>query len=293
MVGRGHLEGVGSIEGAAKAKSEIYEFAPAKAVQIFNLDNEHTRKMYEAFGKSAPADRVMTFATFGASTPTGFPTPNVALEVVSATPIALRVRGVIAGVEGETEVPVFGRHNVTNLMVAASFALASGMTGQEIWSALPECRTAWGRNQWVDLECGAKVLFDAYNANPESMRAAIENFATIQPPPGGRKIAVLGEMRELGSHAPELHKEIGVAAGRAGFDHVCFVGPTGSSFEVGIKSSGFSKTLFVTSTYEIKLASTMLPVLDRNDIVLIKGSRGMQLEKVLADLKPIGFETKK
>lgn len=294
MVGRGHLEGVGSIEGAAKAKAEIYDCAPANAVRIFNLENEHTRRMYERWAKELPQEKVMTFASRSCPLPAGLPRPTVALEVVSATPEALHVRGEIAGVRGEVEVPVFGRHNVTNLMVAASLGLACAMTAEEVWEALPLCRTAWGRNQWVDLEGGAKALFDAYNANPESMGAAIDNFAGLNSrAPGGRKIAVLGEMRELGAHAPELHRELGVRAAQAGFDHICFVGPSGEAFAAGVKSTGFSKTLFVTNSYELNLASRMVPVLDRNDILLIKGSRGMQLEKVLAEFKPIGFDAKK
>lgn len=321
MVGRGHLEGVGSIEGVAKAKAEIYEQAPKSAIRVFNLENEHTRKMFERFSPTLPSEKVMTFAGVGFAREQGlmkgepggeaapghpnaaapaplaaaeaWPQLDVALEVLSAGPESLHIAGEIQGVPGETTVPVFGRHNITNLMAAVSFGLACGMTPVEVWKALPLCRTAWGRNQWVNLESGARVLFDAYNANPESMRAAVENFAGLSAPQGGRKVGVFGEMRELGASAPELHRELGEAVARAGFDAVCFLGPSRDAFAAGLKTAGFQNSLFISDSYENNLASRMLPVLNRNDIVLIKGSRGMQLERVLTDLKPLDFQAKK
>ncbi len=284
MVGRGHLEGVGSIEGVAKAKSEIYEYAPKAATFIFNLDNEYTRKMYETWGKSRPKEKVLTFAQSGR-----WPEIDVCLDVVSANESALHIKGQIQGQAGETSVPVFGRQNITNLMTAACFGLFCGLTPSEVWLALPKCKTVWGRNQWVNLESGARALFDAYNANPESMRAAVENFATLKA--RGKKIALLGEMRELGSHAPELHRELGRAVGSAGFDEVLFVGPSQAEFAEGLKAGGFLKKPVLSASYEQNLASRACPVLHEHDIVLIKGSRGMQLERALADLKPLNFKS--
>lgn len=310
MVGRGHLEGVGSIEGAARAKSEIYEFAPKNATRIFNLENDHTRAMFEKFGRTYPTEKVLTFAGLefarekewvgvgggleaSSSGVEVWPRLDVAFEVVTIETESLVIRGEIQGVGGETRVPVFGRQNVTNLMAASCFALDCGMTPSEIWSALPLCKTVWGRNQWVPLKSGARVLFDGYNANPESMRAAIENFAQLSIPKGGRKIAILGEMREMGSHASAVHRELGEVVGRANFDEVCFVGPSAAEFAAGLRSAGFKKTPVLSVTYEQNLAVTKLPVLDEKDFVLIKGSRGMQLEKALEDLKPVSFESKK
>lgn len=285
MVGRGHLEGVGSIEGVANAKSEIYKYAPDDATFIFNLDNEHTKKMYETFGRKKPSERILKFASAG-----DWPEVDVCFEVVSASEESLHVRGQIQGQSGETTIPVFGRQNVTNLMVAACFSLRCGLTPAEVWLALPKCRTVWGRNQWVNLESGARALFDAYNANPESMRAAVDNFSLLKS--SGRKFALLGEMRELGSHAPDLHRELGRAVGAAGFDEVLFVGPSHAEFADGLKAGGFSKKPVLSGAYEQNLALKAWPVLNDEDIVLIKGSRGMQLEKALADLKPLNFKAK-
>ncbi len=286
MVGRGHLEGVGSIEGVANAKAEIYKYAPKDATFIFNRENSYTHKMLEEWGAKKPTEKVLTFAPHG-----DWPTTDVALEVTSASADTLHVKGEIQGQGGETTVPVFGKHNVTNLMAAACFGLFCGMTPDEVWKALPKIKMAWGRNQWVDLQSGAKALFDAYNANPESMRAAVENFSNLKAT--GRKIAILGEMRELGDHAAALHRELGRAVGAAKFDEVCFFGPSKHEFVAGLKEGGFSKNPTLSDTYEQNLALKALPVLDDKDLVLIKGSRGMQLEKALADLKPLNFDGKK
>jgi UDP-N-acetylmuramoyl-tripeptide--D-alanyl-D-alanine ligase len=293
MVGRGHLEGVGSIEGAAKAKAEIYQYSSPSATRVFNLENEHTRLMRERFASpNMSCFAGLEYAKANGLLPTQAGRLDIALEISASTSESLHLRGEIRGVQGEADVPIFGNHNVTNLMAAASLALACGMTPSEIWSAFPLCRMAWGRNQWVDLQSGARVLFDAYNANPESMRAAIENFARLSASQGGRKFAVLGEMRELGEQTPALHRELGERAARAGFSAIAFVGPSGPSFKAGLEAAGFSEKLFISNSYENALAAQMLPVLNPNDIVLMKGSRGVQLEKALKDLKPLNFQSK-
>lgn len=288
MVGRGHLEGLGSVEGVANAKAEIYEGAKSEADFIFNIENEHTRRMFERF-KTRSQGRVITFAGVG-KTPSGVET-DISLEVTAMELESMSIRGQIRGVKGEASVQVFGAQNVTNLMAAAALSLSAGLSPEDIWAAFPKCRTVWGRNQWVQLSSGARVLFDGYNANPESMRAAIENFSLIKAK--GRKFAIIGEMKEMGSFAAQVHHEIGLLTARAGFDGVCFFGPSGDHFAAGLNAGGFAKNQFISDSYELGLAPRMLPVLDGNDIVLIKGSRGMQLEKALLDLNPLDFQEKK
>lgn len=290
MVGRGHLEGLGSIEGVAAAKQELYDSSPAAAIRVFNLENPYTRKMAERYRDKLSSGKFLAFAGVSSVHGADWPELNVSLEVVEMSLADMRIRGQIQGVRGETVVPVFGTQNITNLMAAACLAIAAGLTPSEIWTAFPLCKTVWGRNQWVHLPGGARVLFDGYNANPESMRAALENFSRLRV--NGRKYAILGEMREMGESAPVVHREIGEIAARAGFAGICFFGPSGSDFEAGLKSAGFSNSLYISNGYEQTLAGGLPPVLDGNDIVLIKGSRGMRLENALLDLKPLDFQTK-
>lgn len=291
MVGRGHLEGVGSIEGVAKAKSEIYEFAPRAATFIFNLDNEHTARMMARF--AVDGRRVVTFGE-GASAP-GRGAGDVSFRVTSMTSDSLTLEGDIRGVSGEAVVPVFGQHNVTNLMAAASLALVAGMSPQEIWKALPNCRSAWGRNQWVQLKSGARALFDGYNANPESMLAAISNSSLMLVPNAksgfSRGIAVLGEMREMGEHASLVHEELGKTLRDVGFSEIIFIGPSFESVRRGFGSIHGVTATFLPA-YDPAVALSLRSRLKPRDYVLLKGSRGMSLEVFLEALEPLDFKKK-
>jgi len=288
-VGRGHLAGLGSIDGVTRAKAEIYEAASPQAIMIFNLENPYTRDMFERYGRLRSSNQVLNFASVEYVNNASWPAVDVSLGVREMTTEYMCVVGQINGIPGETVVPIFGKQNITNLMAAVGLALAAGVPAKNIWSGLPMVRTTWGRNQWVTLKSGARVLFDGYNANPESMGAAIDNFAHLKLG-SGRKFAILAEMREMGEHAPHVHREIGERAARAGFAGISFFGPSGLEFVAGLEAGGFYKTLLVSDTYEESLAPRMLPVLHEGDIVLMKGSRGMALEKALMGLEPVDFK---
>jgi UDP-N-acetylmuramoyl-tripeptide--D-alanyl-D-alanine ligase len=289
MVGRGHLEGVGSIEGVARAKSEIYEFAPRRSTFVFNLDNPFTKNMLVQFSGPSADGEGRRKLTFGAAEPA-----DVSLKVLKMTPDSLSVSGVIQGVDGQAEIPVFGAHNITNLMAASCLALAAGLSPQEVWAALPLCRSAWGRNQWVRLKSGARCLFDGYNANPESMTAALENARHLKKHFPGKKIAVLGEMRELGEYAGALHEEIGRLVADVGFDRVLFLGPSHESFaKAFLAKGGKSADLTVSAEFGAEAALELGKQLQAEDFVLIKGSRGMSLENFLKALEPVDFQATK
>jgi UDP-N-acetylmuramoyl-tripeptide--D-alanyl-D-alanine ligase len=282
MVGRGHIEHFGSIEKIAEAKEEIYKAARPNATRIYNLDNEWTRKMFDRAAKEFPRGRLLTFAESEKA--------DVNLRLLSATMNSLTVEGQIQGVEKKVEIPVFGAQNMTNLRVVATVGLSCGMTPEQIWTALPLCKTAWGRNQFLETKRGAQILFDAYNANPDSMKALLQNVPALAS--RGRKIGVFAEMLELGDYAPAAHRELGEQVGRSGLDVVYFYGPDAAAFEAGIKASGFSKKLFISDTYEESIASEVAHMLDKEDLALVKGSRGMKMERFVFLCDPVNFEAK-
>jgi UDP-N-acetylmuramoyl-tripeptide--D-alanyl-D-alanine ligase len=285
MVGRAHIEHFGRIEKIAEAKEEIYRFAKPEAVRIYNLDNEWTAKMHQQAKSHYPkARRILTFSSAQSSA-------DVFFQIQELTMSSISIRGSIAGVAGESVVPVFGEQNLTNLMVAASCALAAGLSPKEIWSALSRCKTNWGRNQLVHLQNGAELLFDAYNANPDSMKALLGNVKLLKTK--GKKIGVFAQMLELGELSSSLHQELGEWVGRAGFDDVWFYGADSVAFERGIRSSNFSKNLIVSRSYEDSLASQVASVINPLDTVLVKGSRGMKLERFVMACKPVDFSLKK
>ena len=279
-VGRAHIGELGSQQAVADAKWEIYRSCP-DSIQVYNLINKHTIAMHAEAVKQG-VEKIITFSN---SDKSDF---DVSLKVIALGLDYLQVIGLVGGVEGEARVPIFGRQNRINIMAAAALALAVGMEPERIWSAMPELRCAcWGRNQLVPLKNGARVLFDGYNANPESMAALIQNFFEIET--RGRKIYVLGEMLELGTETGRLHQELGEMVGRTDADIVWFIGPSKADFEQGMKLSQFQKTVYLSDSYEQGLASRIGSVLNDQDIVALKGSRGMKLEQVLQGWDPVGF----
>ncbi|HEX4922812.1 MAG TPA: UDP-N-acetylmuramoyl-tripeptide--D-alanyl-D-alanine ligase [Bdellovibrionales bacterium] len=279
MVGRGHLEGMGSIEGVAQEKESVYRYARPDALRVFNLDNPHTLEMMSRAPKGSPR---LTFSTFDAKA-------DIHLKETMSTLDFLEISGRIGAEPGKARVPVFGRQNVNNIMAAAALAVACGVEADLIWKSLANLKTAWGRNQIVPLGSGARMIFDGYNANPESMGAIVENVSRLSVK--GKKIFVLGEMLEMGETAGALHEELGAKVGESGADFVWFVGPHKGDFERGVRQTSFSKTLVLSDAYEEKLALDLARMLEPNDIVLVKGSRGMKLERVVSALDPQNFKT--
>jgi UDP-N-acetylmuramoyl-tripeptide--D-alanyl-D-alanine ligase len=283
MVGRAHIENFGSEEKIAAAKEEIYEFAKPAATRIYNLDNPWTNQMFGRHKKHYPNSPLLCFSGKDSSA-------NVFLKIKNLTMSSISITGKIGGVTGEAEVQVFGAQNLVNLMVASSVALAVGMKPEEIWQALPACKTNWGRNQLVHLKSGAELLFDGYNANPDSMAALLENMRLIQN--SGKKIGIFAQMKELGELSPQLHKELGRKVGDSGFDIVWFYGSDAPAFERGIGETKFSKKLYISDTYEHSLASQVASVLQLHDTVVVKGSRSMEMEKFVFACDPVDFEKK-
>jgi UDP-N-acetylmuramoyl-tripeptide--D-alanyl-D-alanine ligase len=181
MVGTSHIGELGSQRGVAEAKEEIYIHSP-QASYIFNCDNEFTRAMYDKYKNHKVG--VRTFSSFNEDA-------DVHLRADRFDLNGLHLVGHIGGEKGEAQVKSFGRQNVVNLMAASSLALAAGLKPKDIWAALPLCAGAWGRNQWLEHDSGARVLFDAYNANPESMSALLKNLYELMDVPG-RRILILG-----------------------------------------------------------------------------------------------------
>ena len=274
-VGRSHIGNFnGSIEAVAEAKEEIY-LANPEAIKIFNYDNEFTLNMFERVVKLKGTEKTYVYSSFSAGS-------EVSLRATHLTLDGLRVVGQIGGVKGETQVPVFGRHNVANLMAASCVAIVMKMEPELIWATLSKCHSQWGRGQLVKIENGPTVIFDAYNANPDSMAITIRNTYEIPTSDdGGRKFLVLGEMLELGADTNKYHCELGQLVGDADFDGVWFFGPSYKSFEAGVKSTPFSKTLIVSESYEEPLANKLRSMLNQRDVVVMKGSRGMKLERVM------------
>lgn len=276
MVGRAHLEGLGSIESVAKAKEEIYETPNNRLnVALFNLDNEWTSGMKDRFTKSFT--KSFSFSSVDS-------TSDVYFNIETLDFDHLEITGTIHGIKGKASVPVFGKQNLTNLMFAASAALAVGLSPEQIWKVLPSCRTTWGRNQRLTHPLGADLLFDGYNANPDSQSALIENLKLIKL--NRPLVGIFGEMRELGHHSKKLHQELGELVSTVNFSEVIFIGNYGESFRQGFNHPGntFQTHLMTYKDLDSQAIQQIKNLLASKPLITIKGSRGVRLERILKEL---------
>jgi UDP-N-acetylmuramoyl-tripeptide--D-alanyl-D-alanine ligase len=243
-VGPVHLELVGSLEGVARAKAELLAHVPVAVIPAGEpLLDPYLRDDLDVvrFGSDVFLD--------------DFDPPRVSIVARE-----LRV---------ELSVPFTARHQLVNLLAAVAAAQAVGV---EPAGAVDVTFGAL-RGEHVSLPSGVLVINDCYNANPLSMRAALDDLAT-QAPSGGRRVAVLGDMLELGAGAEEAHREIGAYAASSAVDVLVAVGPLSTAM-----ASSFGRESHVTA--DAAEAASLVPSLVRpGDVVLVKASRGIGLETV-------------
>lgn len=269
-VGRGHVGEVGGVENVAKAKEEIYS-QNKNAIKIFNIENEYTRKMWEKYKNASPESKTLTFASHVEEA-------DIKMRVEEMTLTDISILGRIKSTEGSVRVPVFGRHNVANVMAASAIACTLGMSEDEIWQSISDCHTIWGRNQVLTVKNKVTLLFDGYNANPESVSALAKNFYEVEPT--GRKVLILGEMGELGDESSEIHQEMGELVGKMDFQKIWFIGESFQDFEAGLKKSNFKGEINLSQDVEPLIAKRLLNGFKSGDMVAIKGSRFMKMERI-------------
>lgn len=273
MVGFAHFEYFGSQENIAKAKNEIYQYSRPDTVRIFNIDDVNVRHMKDVFLKVHPTQRILQFSQMEAKA-------DVYLTLKSVSPEGLFIEGTIAGQSGKALVPVFGKHNITNVLAASALALSIGMQPDMIWSALGKLKTNWGRNQLLKADAGAQVIFDGYNANPDSMQSLIENVS--ETPVTGKRVLVLGEMLGLGETKETFHFELGKKIRSKNYDEVVFYGPSWKRFRDAFDGNSTKTRVWATEKMDESIINEIKKNLKPGDLIAIKGSRGMKTEKVVS-----------
>lgn len=264
--GAAHLEGFGSLAGVAQGKGELFRALPPEGVAIVNADDAFAAQWRD----SSTAERVLTF---GFEQPADFMAHRVRAqsstggfhtEFELVTPYGSRPATLALG----------GLHNLRNALGAAAAACAVGVEVDEIVAGLAAMKSVAGRLELKPALNGAFLVDDSYNANPSSLKAGLDAFRTF----GGVRWLVLGEMRELGASADELHAEVGRYARQSGIERLLAVGE-GSRFAV--EAFGRGGQWFATLDALIADASKSLT---GGVAVLIKGSRANRLERVAAAL---------
>ncbi len=267
-VGPAHLEFFNSIDDIADAKGELFREVLPTATIILNMDDE--RVIRQAEGLSNPR------VGFGvkAATADVF-ARDIAFEGVEGMRFVLNIRG--------DERPVVikrpGEHNVINAVAAAATATAFGMSIEDIVSGLAATEAPKMRMQIEESGEGVNVINDAYNANPESVKAAIKTLHALRGL--GKAVVALGDMRELGAESDRLHQEVGEFAAQAGVSHVFALGEWAESTISGARLSGMGgESVKVFPNHE-SMAKEIQSFVDVGDWVLVKGSRLAKMETLV------------
>ena len=263
-VGETHMELLGSMENIARAKAELVEAIAPGGTVILNADNTYVAGMA---AKARPGVRVVTFGVEKAA--------DVRAGEIHATGLATHFSCTFAGGRYEFQIPLAGRHNVENALAAIAAGWVLGFNAADMQVGFAHFQPTGMR-----FECKKRgdytIINDAYNASPMSMKAAIDTLAEIAP---GRKAAVMGDMLELGSVSAAAHEAVGRTLAAAGVELLVTRGEMGERIADGAEAAGLKKV------YRCASHEAAGEVLHREpqpgDTILFKGSRGMQMDKII------------
>lgn len=266
-VARAHLEGLGSLRAVARAKGELLSRLPREGLAILNADDPRVLQLSSksrapvlTYGFSADADiRARKLKT------------NDLLRTCFEVRLGKKMRKI--------QLELLGRHNANNALAALAVGQHFQVPITKMIRALKKVTLPSGRMQRISLPGRILVIHDAYNANPDSVLQALETFAKL--PQQRRKVLVLGDMLELGAQSQRLHREVGEAAARAGIQKLVAVGERAEDLLAGAKRGGLSSAQ-THLCHDAREAGILLHEhLQCGDLVLLKGSRGVHLERAL------------
>ncbi|MBI5435366.1 MAG: UDP-N-acetylmuramoyl-tripeptide--D-alanyl-D-alanine ligase [Planctomycetes bacterium] len=266
-IGPAHLQGLGSIEGVAREKCDLFAALPREAFAVLNLDSRH----HELLRDSTVA-RVITISVDGEGE-------------LNATELHFDSGFTTFRLNGdEVAMPLLGKHNVSNLLAALAACRGIGLDLRDVLPAV--ARLTGGRQRMERHAIGDLVVIDdSYNANPDSARAAVRVLAGLHG--HARRVFVLGDMLELGPTAPELHHKLGEEVAHAGIDLFVLVGELAECAASGALIAGMPKSR-VLHFATVEDAEREFPsLLASGDVALIKGSRRMSLERLTRRLEEL------
>lgn len=264
-VGPAHLERLGSLLGVAQTKGAIYAALPVDGVAVLNVDDPFCTWFEDRLPLDQPRLR------FGLELPAEVGASDVRL-LPGHSECVLR----ILTEQRPLRLPLAGRHNLMNALAAAAMAHAAGVGIDAIVDGLARASAVDGRQRRIDLADGMTLIDDSYNANPASLAAAIASLGGQSAP----RILVLGDMRELGVQAEALHREAGALAHAAGIERLLC---TGELCQAAAEGFGVGATHFSTQQ---ALIDALRAELAPGCSVLIKGSRGSRMDRVVSALAP-------
>lgn len=271
-----HLEFFDSVDAIAAAKRELIENLLSPATAVLNYDDERVRRFREGF-----PGRVVTFGfTQGADyRALGF---RLVLNPQGRPESVFRVRG--PECEAEFRLPLPGRHNVENALAAIAVGRLLGVSPGGMVAALAGFAPLGRRAEVVSLPSGATLVNDCYNSNPRALEQMIDLVAAW--PGAVRRVILAGEMLELGPSSAELHFAAGRKMAEAGVDWLLAVQGNAQAMLEGAVAAGLSRErarFFASAREAGRFARSLV---ERGDVVLVKGSRGVHLEEAIEELTP-------
>lgn len=265
-----HVEGLGSLDGIAAEKAGVLRHLTDDGLAIVNGDVPVLADHLKALG------RVIRFGR----------SEHCELRLTSCEPTGDGLRFVVNDRAAFT-LPLLGEHNAINALAVIAVARHLNLSDEQIAAALAGVEPAAMRMELRRLGVGEAmitVINDAYNANPESVRAAAAALAQYDAG-GGRRVAVLGDMAELGDAAPRLHRELGAALAAMPLDLVITIGPLSMYTAEGLAKHGAAMRTHALGEWTDGTAERVAGLVKPGDVVLVKGSRVMGLERLIEPLE--------
>ena len=264
-----HIEFFGTIEKIAAAKRELLENLAPDGTVIVNVDNVHVVGLSRDFDGPKVTYGIENAAQFRA------------VEIRERGLLGTRFRLEAEGTSRELDLALPGRHNLENLLAAVVTARVAGISWEGIERGAREIRPAYHRGVIIPWQ-GATIYDDSYNSNPYALRRALELMVQADAP--GRKIAVIGDMLELGEKELDYHREAGRSIPRS-IDVVVGVGTRAEALLAGAREAGFGEAALRHFADSPAAGAFLRAFLQPGDLVLIKGSRGVGLDKAVAMLE--------
>ena len=261
-IGCCHLENLKDRDGVLKAKTEMFNYKEEDALIFVNGDDD----------KLATIENVT--ATYGLGSQNDYYAENIDNSGENSVSCTI----CFDGKKLDVTIPALGNYMVANALGAAAVGKALNMSDENIVKGIASYTTVGSRANLISTEL-IRIIDDCYNANPTSVKAALETLCNIK---GGRKIAVLGDMKELGENELALHREVGGHAAKCGVDVIVTVGELARS--IGENSGAAEVHSFDTVEQAIDEIDT---ILHKDDIVLVKASHSMHFEKIVEFLKEL------
>lgn len=275
-IGVTHIELLGSRDAIAQAKGELFELLPTDGLAIYPADDDYAAALRARFhGPNTLSCAIESPADIRA---TGLSHHEKGWRFTAETPWGT----------AKMFLPSPGRFNVLNALFAIAVGGHLGIPLQSIAQSLLRWTPPAMRLEVLTTPDGITILSDAYNAAPDSMVGALETLMSAPVGPGGRRIAALGEMKELGDFAPEGHRIVGRAVAKTGPDLLVLVGPMTSHIADAAREAGFSDNGIQQFGDTSEAAEALPALVHGGDTVLVKGSRSLAMEALTAALQAKG-----